>query len=639
MAYKKTEMTKIDQERIIYAREMKDSDQVMDMFCESCFEDGTENVPAVGFCVDCVTFFCKTCLKFHTKFRRDHVQQSHNEMPKHFCQEKCKIHKNEIVKYYCKKCDCFACSTCKINDHKECASLQYVPTLLSEFEEKREHENFEDMLKAVEEKLQSTKFVIKQGYGRVEQIKEETRSVIQEYKDNTAKLFDDLEREVVTDIDKIGSEDKKNLDENSKKLSELESTFQVIKSENESKKLTNQRCKILIMVKSCNNKVISIKNSLEDLSHETGIHEVSYEPANVLKTTGDFGKLNITKPRTNINLGRISENTTQTERNQTKYGICLWVMGLVIVIAAIIYGNIYYSRFNLENVPAFNAEKSKEIHTSVIREEPIIISKADINTNIKSTPRLFNLLHLCKNYLIAEDINNHLLVLVSTTEKKIVSEFLLQDELCDITKVAENQVAVTFYMSPEIHILQINNMHNSGAISWSVVKKMKNHLCMTDPCEVAYRDEKLFISSESEITVFDMNGNKLKTIFLNIPGSFHIYDYLTIKKNAESLHIFSPVDGNYLKVIHVTSGEQYETSYSHKDLKDPGRMIADDRGNVYVCGHNPHNIHRLSGNLTQGEVLLNETDGIESPWTLAYSNEENKLFVLHSSNISVFKIV
>ncbi|XP_053406529.1 E3 ubiquitin-protein ligase TRIM33-like [Mercenaria mercenaria] len=194
------------------------SDEILDMFCESCFKDGIKDVPAVGFCVDCVTFFCKTCLKFHTKFLPDHVQKCHNEMPKDFCQGNCNTHKNEIVKYYCTKSDLLACSTCKINDHKGCESVQYVPTLLNEFEEKREYKSFDVMLQATEEKLQETKLGIEQGYNHAEQSKEETKSVINICKDNTAKLFDDLEREVKYKIDEISTENQKNLERSSKKL-------------------------------------------------------------------------------------------------------------------------------------------------------------------------------------------------------------------------------------------------------------------------------------------------------------------------------------------------------------------------------------------------------------------------------------
>ncbi|XP_045188319.2 uncharacterized protein LOC123546190 [Mercenaria mercenaria] len=616
--------------------------KVMDMFCESCFKDGIENVPAVVFCTDCVTFFCKTCLRYHTKFLPDHVQQIH-DMPKDYCQENCKNHKSELIKFYCKKCDSFACTTCTTDNHKGCESLTYVPTLLSEFEERSEQENFEEKMLALEENLQESKSVIKNRYDRMENTKSETKSILREYKETNQKLFDDLEREVYCKIDKISSEDKTNLAKNNTKLAELEIKFQAIKSEYEKIKKTSQRCKLFMMVKTSNKEIKHIQEKIEKLNNETEIHEINYEPANIIKTTNNLGTLKIERSGQTQISEHFPENMKQTERKQkTIYNTGAWLMAIVTVVipvsAAILYGNYIYGRTDLEHV-----SKLKTRRASVTEEEPILLSKAHINTKIRNTDliNLSKIFHLYGNYLVSIDRSNKLLLLISTAEKKIVSTFALKAEPRDVTKVNENQVAVTFDGPFKIMFVKINNIRHSGTVSWSVVKTMASKSSTYPTRYVVYCNEKFFISSGNKIIIFDVNRNKSKTIFLKETDYVYDFEYLTLGKRAESLDIISYRFNNSLKFIHVAPDKDYETSYMHEDLTTPTGIAADDKGNVYVCGYESNNIHVLFGDLTKGKVLLNESDGIEFPWTITFSDEENKLFIysLWSDFISVFRFV
>jgi hypothetical protein len=50
------------------------SDYTEEMFCEYCHEKEQKYVTAEGFCVNCVKYFCTTCLGYHNKFLPDHIQ-------------------------------------------------------------------------------------------------------------------------------------------------------------------------------------------------------------------------------------------------------------------------------------------------------------------------------------------------------------------------------------------------------------------------------------------------------------------------------------------------------------------------------------------------------------------------------------
>ncbi|XP_038415536.1 transcription intermediary factor 1-alpha-like isoform X2 [Canis lupus familiaris] len=91
--------------------------------CTSC----EDNAEANGFCVECVEWLCKTCIRAHqrVKFTKDHtVRQKEEVSPEAVgvtSQQPvfCPFHKKEQLKLYCETCDKLACRDCQLLEHKE----------------------------------------------------------------------------------------------------------------------------------------------------------------------------------------------------------------------------------------------------------------------------------------------------------------------------------------------------------------------------------------------------------------------------------------------------------------------------------------------------------------------------------------
>lgn len=91
--------------------------------CTSC-EDKAE---ANGFCVECVEWLCKTCIRAHqrVKFTKDHtVRQKEEVSPEAVGVTSqrpvfCPFHKKEQLKLYCETCDKLTCRDCQLLEHKE----------------------------------------------------------------------------------------------------------------------------------------------------------------------------------------------------------------------------------------------------------------------------------------------------------------------------------------------------------------------------------------------------------------------------------------------------------------------------------------------------------------------------------------
>ncbi|XP_075810084.1 transcription intermediary factor 1-alpha isoform X6 [Microtus pennsylvanicus] len=111
--------------------------------CTSC----EDNAEANGFCVECVEWLCKTCIRAHqrVKFTKDHTVRQKEEvspgkqgnLPRVEFEKIalntgeeavgvtsqrpvfCPFHKKEQLKLYCETCDKLTCRDCQLLEHKE----------------------------------------------------------------------------------------------------------------------------------------------------------------------------------------------------------------------------------------------------------------------------------------------------------------------------------------------------------------------------------------------------------------------------------------------------------------------------------------------------------------------------------------
>ncbi|XP_070556894.1 tripartite motif-containing protein 2-like [Ptychodera flava] len=107
---------------VVKKRTGKVSDQ-SDRKCEFC-----EETEASVFCVDCEQYYCEVCSeKIHKKMKRaamheiltvQEYEKGKSKRQSAKGTEKCKVHPNNEMKYYCDTCRIPICSECTIIDHR-----------------------------------------------------------------------------------------------------------------------------------------------------------------------------------------------------------------------------------------------------------------------------------------------------------------------------------------------------------------------------------------------------------------------------------------------------------------------------------------------------------------------------------------
>uniref|UniRef100_A0A8C0ZFW2 RING-type E3 ubiquitin transferase n=1 Tax=Cyanistes caeruleus TaxID=156563 RepID=A0A8C0ZFW2_CYACU len=148
--------------------------------CTSC----EDNAEAHGFCVECVEWLCKTCIRAHqrVKFTKDHtVRQKEEVSPEAVGVTSqrpvfCPYHKKEQLKLYCETCDKLTCRDCQLLEHKE-HRYQFI-------EEAFQNQKviIETLITKLMEKTKYIKYTGKQIQNRILEVNQNQKQVEQDIK-------------------------------------------------------------------------------------------------------------------------------------------------------------------------------------------------------------------------------------------------------------------------------------------------------------------------------------------------------------------------------------------------------------------------------------------------------------------------
>ena len=103
------------------------SDELIDPYCETCFENKNKKLGVECFCECCNIFMCTQCHDVHKQMP---VSQKHrvlkgSKMPKSFAHKpvkysNCELHINNVNDRYCLKHHEMMCSKCLKQKHRRC---------------------------------------------------------------------------------------------------------------------------------------------------------------------------------------------------------------------------------------------------------------------------------------------------------------------------------------------------------------------------------------------------------------------------------------------------------------------------------------------------------------------------------------
>ncbi|XP_060596713.1 E3 ubiquitin-protein ligase TRIM36-like isoform X2 [Ruditapes philippinarum] len=251
-----------------YATEDLDSDEIVEMYCELCKKKGKHRI-ADGFCVNCVKYFCKKCLSYHTDFLPDHVHKDKTNMPQDVCLNPCPSHSEDIIKFYCSSCNMFFCSECKKNGHKECKNVHHLPELVKDLEKGTEFLNLRQNLDVVVEESQKHVSVLSEAKKSMEAMCSVALSEIDSLRDQLIEYINRSVGTIKSDLKSIENAEMKTIQDNCSKLSALISETSSMKSKMEQKVRECKRCELFMAMKDMQTKQKALQqNVLEVKRHK-----------------------------------------------------------------------------------------------------------------------------------------------------------------------------------------------------------------------------------------------------------------------------------------------------------------------------------------------------------------------------------
>ena len=103
------------------------NDELIDPYCETCFENKNKKIGDVCFCENCNIFMCTKCHDVHKQMPdlQKHRVLRGSKMPKSFADKpvkysNCELHINNIYDRYCLKHHEMVCSECLKQNHRRC---------------------------------------------------------------------------------------------------------------------------------------------------------------------------------------------------------------------------------------------------------------------------------------------------------------------------------------------------------------------------------------------------------------------------------------------------------------------------------------------------------------------------------------
>ncbi|XP_045174400.2 uncharacterized protein LOC123535718 [Mercenaria mercenaria] len=436
-----------------------------------------------GFCMDCHEYLCKNCYIYHqrvkaTKHHRllDKDQMCKEDIPPNnsdVCTERCSIHKNEVIKFFCPKHDELGCTDCMTLNHRAC-DLDYIPDKCKDIGDSRE---YRDTIRKIEEKSNEVNDIT-------------SKAVVKD------KEIDEMHDAATKDIRKYRQEINDRLD-----VIQTKSETEVINRRSSDKQ------KVQSVIASCNiysSEINKLQSSLQDSKtrKEHGQLFIALKRAKSALTTTSIQQAEESLDKVNAKY--------EVKRNEDIKGI-----------------------LNQEAALVKLCELPTKLPTSERKTEKRSLSHLeDINvkTNTdKETCYISGCEILTTDKIVLADNINKAVKIVDLQRKVVIEEKTVDICPCDIAVLPESHIAVTTGNERKILILttastlSINNTFTVEGDCYGIVFH-ENKLYVV--CQKPRR-----------VLVLDMKGNVNNTISLDDDTSFFGATYIAKSSEEKSIYV------------------------------------------------------------------------------------------------------
>ena len=570
------------------------SDQLIDPYCELCFENKGEKVTTDCFCKECNLCLCTSCHDVHKQvpsLQRHQILRG-SRMPRSLADKPikypdCELHIGNINDRYCREHHEMLCSECLKQNHQRC----HVDTItdLCKILGSDDIKSFTAMVDNVELYVQNTQSKLQNNISDLTREQENEIKRAEQAKQDMIQKANEMFNETVSGItkhyhNKVGEikshivgliDERHDLDEIRKKLNRKVST-------KFDPNLFIQMQQIVDTTQTC-------KREIDGMISEIKTTNISFSFS---KEISDFLACK--------SFGDIQEISSPLSITDD-------------------VGDIFFPYITSQAGRTILSKKDSVNISHIVARKMSHMNITSPNDN--NEPRVGGLAITDNGTLLVGDWNNRTLKVFSQ-DTTLVSSVPLSD-WCHCVTVTKDDIAVVGTRDKTLHFLDISNpptpsVQRSVALGYTVwaITTYSDKLVVTAP------------TTPRSVRMIDMNGKEVWSVTKG-PDNQQLFDrpYYIVTSNIndtetvivsdcrkEALTLLNANNGSLLKIIDMKG-------------KCPNGITVDNDGNIFVACYNTRQICVWSNDFTKSRTLISGKDFEMVPDCIAYSRSTDTLYI------------
>ena len=570
------------------------SDELIDPYCETCFENKNKKLGVECFCECCNIFMCTQCHDVHKQmpFSQNHQVLRGSKMPKSLADKpvkylNCELHINNIYDRYCLKHHVMVCSECLKQSHRGC----HVDTItdLCKILCTDDIKSFTAVVSKIKSNVQNTQSKLQNNISDLTKERENEIKRAEQAKQDMIRKANEMFNETVSGITKSYRNKECKIKSTIVELTdELNTLDEIINKLNRKMSIKNDP-NLFIQMQQIVDTTQTCKREIDDMISEIKTTKISFSFS---KEISDF--LSCTR------FGDVKEISSPLSFTDD-------------------VGDIFFPYVTFQAWRTKLAKKDAvDISHIVVRK----MSHMDIRSSKDDYQPCVNGLAVTDNgTLLVADCNNDTLKVFSQ-DSTLVSSVRLSDWCYDVT-VTEDDIAVVSTDDKKLHFLDISDppaasVQRSMQLGYSAwgITTYKDRLVVT-AC-----------TTPRSVRMIDMNGKVVWSVTKG-PDNQQLFDtplfIVTSKINTTETVIVSDCDKETLTLLNANNGSLLKIV--DMKWKRPLGITVDKNGNIFVACGTTREICVWSNDFIKSRILISRKDMDLGPRCIAYSSSTDTLYI------------
>ena len=569
------------------------SDDFREHECGPCALGGRTR-EAKHYCVNCPDYLCDDCKDYHGNLvaTRDHTIVTGSRIPTSVSGAPslgitCSCNKGQPVAFYCNDHQEIICGACKTINHHKCRTSS-IQEKCSRYQSSKLNSILAE-IKSLEVKYECLKQESVGSKKEVNRLREDCKKEIKRFRKELDTIFDNLERNILTDVDKWGQDKDRRVDQNVSTITSVLSVLQADCKRLEDAKRDGKKEVMFIAD-------IQVSKSIQGYARKLGELERSFEKPNLI-----------------------------FERNELLADLVAGINSL---------GSLTCQRKGDIQDNKLPGKPDRTGSTKIMKDKQIKShSEVDVRTHEdKKDPWILGCTVMSNGHVVLCDYQNNQIKLLD--DSWTMTGRLDLPDPWDASVIDSSNVIISSPNKKQLQIVQVFPTMKTGRtikldrICWGVAVSGQEiyTTCHDGPGQV-------------EVRVLDLQGNIKRCLGTNQDGSFLFIGPNNITVSASGEKIFIS-DWNSDTITCLKPSGTVIYTYKDGDMSGPRGLICDSGDNVLVCGSWTHNVHTISPDGNKYRTLLTSKNGLSHPQSIAYKESEDTLIVVSdkSNKLLLFKL-